>query len=280
MTTETDLGGWDATLAEAFATLLGEGAAAGPAARYGAYYASETLDEFLFPNSWATPDALSAARPSHLPDPDGPHPFSPWNWQFDLGASLFRFDPDLLAAAGAWGEDGHKGPRPFDEDFVADLRAVAAVDETDGAVLRGAELAPLLRRHGIDLTGEASGKLNHWLTVVLRVATGGTLHEAMRAATFTERGPAHLMTRREARTDRPAAEPWETRLGAVAHPGLRDHLRLLCRSEADARSEGGFCSGSGHWPWSEVLDAAGCSLVMGWGFGESQAGVAVVRLPG
>ncbi|MFJ8442996.1 hypothetical protein [Kitasatospora griseola] len=279
MTTDTDLDGWGAALAEAFATLLGGGAAADPTARYGAYYASESLDEFLFPNSWATADALTAAEPRYLPDPDGPHPFSPWNWQFDLSASLFRFDPDLLAATGAWGEDGHKGPRPFDEAFVADLRAVAAVDESDAAVVRGAELGPLLSRHGVDLTDESCRKLNYWLTVVLRVATDGTLDGALRAATFTGRGPGHLVTGHDVRTDRPAAEPWEKRLGALAHPGLRDHLRVLCRSEADARSEGGFCSGSEHWPWSDVLDAVGCSLVMGWGFGESQAGVAAVRLP-
>ncbi|MFG2698597.1 hypothetical protein [Kitasatospora sp. NPDC048407] len=281
MTTDREPGGWDAALADAFAIFLGDGVAAEPAgARYGAYYASDTLDEFLFPNTWATPDALSAAEPGYLPDPDGPHPFSPWNWQFDLGASLFRFDPDLLAGTGAWGADGHKGPRPFDEAFVADLRAVAAVDDTDGAVVRGTELAPLLRRHGVDLTDEACVRLNHWLTVVLRVATGGTLDEAMRAATFTERGPEHLVTGHDVSIDRPGDEAWEAPLRAVAHPGLRDHLRALCRTEADARSEGGFCSGSEHWPWSDVLDAAGCSLVMGWGFGEHQAGVAAVRLPG
>ncbi|MFD7641360.1 hypothetical protein ACFV4P_11965 [Kitasatospora sp. NPDC059795] len=276
MTTGTD---WDAALADAFAILLDGAADDGKDTGYGVYYASETLDEFLFPCTWATADALADGAPRHLPDPDGPYPFSPWNWRFDLAASLFRFDADLLAATGVWGADGHKGPRPFDDAFVADLRAAAAEDATGAALVTGAALAPLLERHGLDLADKRCKKLNYWLTVVLRVATDGTLHDAMRAATFTERGPDHLVTSYDMDTSRPAAAPWQERLGALTHPALRDHLRVLCRSEADARSEGGFFTGTGDGPWSDVLDAAGCSTVAGWGFGESQAATAVVRLP-
>ncbi|MFF0573333.1 hypothetical protein [Streptosporangium saharense] len=273
MTPETGLDGWDAALAGAFDILLGGKPTIDPTAGYGVYYASDSLDEFLFPNPWATPDALSDRTPRLLPDPDGEYPFSPWTWRFDLGGSLFHFDVDLLAGTGPWGADGHKGPRPFDDAFVADLRTVSPVGEA--GLVRGAELGPLLGRHGVDLTGKASEKLNTWLTVLLRVATDGTLADAMRAATFTERGPEHLVPIH----DRSAAEPWEERLGAVTRPALRDHLRMLCLSERDARGEGGFYYGTGHWPWSDVLEAVGCSLVAGWGFGESQAGVAVVRLP-
>ncbi|MFE6049950.1 hypothetical protein ACFQ6N_04290 [Kitasatospora sp. NPDC056446] len=279
------LDGWDAALAGAFAILLDGEPAADPSAGYGVYgvygvyYASDSLDEFLFPNSWATSEAVSGREPRQLPDPDGAYPFSPWTWRFDLGGSLFRFDPDLLAGTGPWGDGGHKGPSPFDDAFVADLRAVATLDESDGALVRGTELGPLLERHGVDLTTEASTELNHWLTVLLRVATDGTLADAMRAATFTERGPGHLVSVHDLSGDDTADEPWEDRLGAVAHPALRDHLRMLCRPEKDARSGGGFYYGTGHWPWSDVLEAVGCSLVAGWGFGESQAGTAVVRLP-
>ncbi|WP_380282734.1 hypothetical protein [Kitasatospora purpeofusca] len=271
---------WDTALAGAFGILLGgEPPAVDPAARYGVFYASDSLDEFLFPNPWTTPDALSGRAPRHLPDPDGEHPFSPWAWRFDLGGSLFRFDADLLAGTGAWGDDGHKGPRPFDDAFVADLRTVSTVDEYGELLVRGAELGALLGRHGVDLTGEHAKKLNTWLTVLLRVATDGTLTDAMRAATFTGRGPEHLVSVQDMSRARSAAEPWEERLGAVTPPALRDHLRLLCLAEADARSEGGFYSGTGNWPWDDVLEAVGCSLVAGWRFGESQAGAAVVRLP-
>ncbi|MFJ9448288.1 hypothetical protein ACIRRH_41725 [Kitasatospora sp. NPDC101235] len=275
----TDLDGWDAALAGAFAILLGGEPAADPAAGYGVYYASDSLDEFLFPNPWATPDALSGREPRHLPDPDGAYPFSPWTWRFDLGGSLFRFDADLLTGKGPWGDGGHKGPRPFDDTFVSDLRAVSTVDESGEALVRGTELGPLLGRHGVDLTTGESTKLNGWLTVLLRVATDGTLADAMRAATFTERGPEHLVSIHDLSGAGCADEPWEDRLGVVAHPTLRDHLRMLCRTEEAARSEGGFYYGTDHWPWSDVLEAVGCSLVAGWGFGESQAGTAVVRLP-
>ncbi|MER6579026.1 hypothetical protein [Nonomuraea sp. NPDC001023] len=245
MTSETnpaaDSSEWEAALAAAFEILLGGGPAVDPAARYGVYYASATFDEFLFPNDWATADALSGREAGHLPDPDGAHPFSPWTWRFDLGGSLFWFDPDLLAGTGSWGEDGHKGPRPFGDAFVTDLRAVSAVDEADEAgevLVRGAQLGPLLSRHGVDLTGGECEKLNGWLTVLLRVATDGTLTDAMRAATFTERGPGHLVSVSDLRYARSAVQPWEGRLGAVTHSALRDHLRMLCLAKDDARSQG------------------------------------------
>ncbi|MDP9863874.1 MULTISPECIES: hypothetical protein [Streptosporangium] len=275
----TDLSGWDAALASAFEILLGGKPTVDPAARYGVYYASDPLDEFLFPNPWATSDALSGREPRHLPDSDGEYPFSPWTWQFNLSESLFRFDAELLAGTGPWGDGGHKGPRPFDDTFVADLRTVSSVDEAGGVLVHGAELGPLLGLHGVDLTKEKSKKLNGWLTVLLRVATDGTLTDAMRAATFTERGPEHLVSIHDMDDACSAGEPWEERLSAVTHPALRDHLRMLCLTEDDARSEGGFYCGTAYWPWTDVLEAVGCSLVAGWGFGESQAGTAVVRLP-
>ncbi|MGW0589916.1 hypothetical protein [Streptosporangium sp. NPDC002607] len=275
----TDLSGWGAALASAFEILLGGKPTVDPAARYGVYYASDPLDEFLFPNPWATPDALSGREPRHLPDSDGEYPFSPWAWQFNLSESLFRFDAELLAGTGPWGDGGHKGPRPFDDTFVADLRTVSSVDEAGEVLVHGAELGPLLGRHGVDLTNKKSKKLNGWLTVLLRVATDGTLTDAMRAATFTERGPEHLVSIHDMDDARSADEPWEERLSAVTHPALRDHLRMLCLTEDDARSEGGFYCGADYWPWTDVLEAVGCSLVAGWGFGESQAGTAVVRLP-
>ncbi|MEU9339207.1 hypothetical protein AB0D49_39725 [Streptomyces sp. NPDC048290] len=291
-------GGWDAALNSAFGVLLdgealdgepldgealdGEpiGGTGPAAARYGVYYASDSFDEFLFPRPWATPDGLVGREPVELPDEDGGGlSFSPWAWRFDLGGSLFVFDAMLLDRTGPWGEDGHKGARPFGDAFVADLRAVATAGESDELLVRGAELGPLLGRHGVDLTDGEAKKLNCWLTVLLRVATDGGLDSALRAATFTGRGPGHLVAVGDMSRARSAEAGWEERLGAVAHPGLRDHLRMLHLAQADARSEGGFRYGGGRWPWADLVTAVGCSVVAGWGFGESQAGCAVVRLP-
>lgn len=277
-TSETPPSRWDDALSSAFEILLGGRPAGDPTARYGVYHASESFDEFLFPNPWATPDALAGREPRPLPDAEE-YPFSPFAWRFDLSESLFCFDPELLTGTGPWGDGGHKGPRPFDDAFVADLRAVSSLGEGGEVLVYGAELGPLLGRHGIDLTDKRSKKLNGWLTVLLRVATDGTLMDAMRAATFTERGPDHLVSVREIPRPRSVDERWEERLDAVTYPGLRDHLRMLCRTQDDARSEGGFYCGTDYWPSTDVLEAVGCSLVAGWEFGESQAGTAVVRLP-
>ncbi|MEU1514534.1 hypothetical protein ABZ490_20630 [Streptomyces sp. NPDC005811] len=275
---------WDAALSEAFGILLGGEPAAGdlddPAARYGVYYADDSLDEFLFPNTWITPETLTDPAPGRLPLQGGDeYVFSPSGWRFDLSASLFRFDAHLLDATGPWGEGGHKGPRPFGEDFVADVRA-AALDGAPEVLLLGADLGPLLRRHGVDPADPGTGRLNVWLTVLLRVATDGTLTDAMRAATFTADGPGHLTSFDAEERVRTAEPRWEDALAAIPDAGLRDHLRLLCLDEEDARDGGAHCTGGDRWPCTtDVLDDLGCSLVTGWEFGESQAGTAVVRLP-
>ncbi|MFE3021621.1 hypothetical protein [Streptomyces sp. NPDC059256] len=273
----TDPDGWDAALVSTFEILLDGRPVIDPVARYGVYYAP--FDEFLFPNHWATPEAMTSAEPRHLPDPDGEYPFSPWTWRFDLSESLFHFDADLVAGAGPWGEGGHKSPRPFDDAFVADLRSVASANDDSHVLVLGAQLGPLLSRHGVSLTDEKSRELNCWLGVLLRVATDGTLADAMRAATFTERGPEHLVSVKDMRHTPSVEELWDIRLSAVTHPALQEHLRMLCVTENHARSEGGHYVGTGYWPGPDVLEAVGCSLVAGWLFGESETSTAVVRLP-
>ncbi|MEV0296335.1 hypothetical protein [Nocardia sp. NPDC050710] len=271
---------WDTELTAAFDILLGGTSADDPTAEYGVYYADDSLDEFLCPSAWATPAALAEPEPSQLPLPGADeYPFSPGVWRFDLSRSLFRFDDHLVNGTGPWGGGGHKGPRPFGDDFVADLRA-AAIAGADQLLVRGAELGPLLARHGIDLTDERSRKLNGWLTVLFRVATDGSLTDAMRAATFTERGPEYLAPfDDEGYVD--TAEPrWEAALAAITRPELRDHLRMLCLDEEDARATGAHYCGPDRWPFTtDILDSLGCRLVAGWEYGESQAGTAVVELP-
>ncbi|WP_068053932.1 hypothetical protein [Nocardia xishanensis] len=271
---------WDADLTAAFDILLGGKPAEDPTAEYGVYYADDSLDEFLFPSAWATPSALAEPEPRQLPFPGADeYPLSPGVWRFDLSRSLFRFDDHLLDGTGPWDVAGHKGPRPFGDDFVADIRA-AATAGADQILVRGAELGPLLARHGIDLTHESSKKLNNWLTVLFRVATDGTLTDAMRAATFTERGPEHLVPFDDEGYADTAERRWEAALAAITRPELRDHLRMLCLDEQDARAAGAHYCGADRWPFTtDILDSLGARLVVGWEYGESQAGTAVVRLP-
>jgi hypothetical protein len=279
---------WDAALRRAFEILLGGSAAGDPASRYGVYHASDPFNEGLFPGGWATADSLADPDPQDLPgfemDSSGsgdayPIGDPPAGWRFELSESLFRFSDDLLDGTGRW-VDGKLGPSPFLGGFAADLRAASVSGRSDGVLVRGADLAPLLGRHGVSLADDSAGRLRSWLSVVLRVATDGTLTGAMRAATFTGNGPGHLIPA-EAAYGRLAAPEWEEALSRVGHPGLRDHLRLLSLSEEDSRGDGASYFGSRYWPfWADDLKAAGCSLVAGWGYGEGQAGTAVVRLPG
>ncbi|MEY9855798.1 hypothetical protein ABH935_001402 [Catenulispora sp. GAS73] len=280
-TSATEPGAWDAVLDDAFQLLLGGKPEVDPVAVYAVYYADDSIDEFLFPSTWATPEGLADHEPAELPFLGADeYPFSPAKWRIDFSESLFHFDGQLLDATGPWGEDGHKAPRPFSDEFVADLQA-AAIEGASDLTLRGADLGPLLARHGVDLTHESAEQLNSWLTVLFRVATDGTLAQAMQAATYTSQGPDELVPfDDEGYVD--AADPrWEETLSAVPHSALRDHLRMLCLDAHGARCCGAYYCGSERWPvGTYVLDETGCSLIAGWEFGESQAGTAVVRLPG
>ena len=279
-TSATDPGAWDAILDDAFQLLLGGKPEEDPAAVYAVYYSDDSIDEFLFPNTWATPEGLTSSEPAelHVMGADE-YPFSPAKWRIDFSESLFHFDGHLLDATGPWGEDGHKGPRPFSDEFVADLQA-AAIEGTSDLTLRGADLGPLLARHGVDLTNDSAKQLNSWLTVLFRVATDGTLTQAMQAATYTNHGPDELVPFDDEGYAEAADPQWEEKLSAVPHPALRDHLRMLCLSADDARCCGAYYTGTTRWPvgtW--VLEEMRSSLIAGWEYGEGQAGTAVVRLP-
>ncbi|MEV6158000.1 hypothetical protein AB0L53_47435 [Nonomuraea sp. NPDC052129] len=70
---------------------------------------------------------------------------------------------------------------PFSGAFADDVRAAATLDGVD-LLIRGADLAPLLTRHGIDLTAEDLGDFHYSITATLHLATDGTLLDALRAA--------------------------------------------------------------------------------------------------
>jgi hypothetical protein len=93
----------------------------------------------------------------------------------------------------------------------------------------------------------------------------------MCAATGTHRGPEHLFD-----LDPPhgVSPTWKKALAPVPHPGLRDHLRHLCRTPDEARCCGALYVGT--------KDPAGGNLpgpvLAAWQIGEGQAWSAVIRL--
>ncbi|MFJ8039261.1 hypothetical protein ACIRBX_01950 [Kitasatospora sp. NPDC096147] len=273
---------FDAVLAGAFAVLLGGGSGDGVefGAQYAVFHADDSLDEFLFPNAWCRAEVLADPAPRELPYGEDEYVLGAAGRRFLPAESLFRFDPMLLDGTGPWGEDGHKGPRPFDAGFGAAVRAVGVEPEEGGEVLvRGAELAALLTRYGVELA--SVGALNGWLGVVLRVDCDGTLDDAMRAATFTTGTPAEWAGLPGEDREPSAADPWQDALAVVPDAAVRRRLRHLSRSARDARAYGARYRAAETWPAAtESLAAAGHLLVAGWEFGECQAGTAVVRLAG
>lgn len=259
---------WETTLTGAFEILLGRKLATFEAgASYAAYCGGNYLSETIPPARWLTTTALASSEPTELSG--GPYMFDDDHeevaWRFDLSESLFQFDDDLLD------ED-----KSFSADFAAEVRSVGLLDGVP--LVRGADLAPLLARHGVDLTHPDAERLAGRVTVTLKVATDGTLTDAMRAATFTHRGPEHLIPFNDEWVEG-AGEKWEEVLAKVAHPALRDHLRMHCLDPFDARAVGAAYLETAEWPPGAYGAAeANATLIAGWDFAESQWGLAVVEL--
>ncbi|SCF20507.1 hypothetical protein GA0070558_14911 [Micromonospora haikouensis] len=242
-------------LTHAFAALLGRSDL--PAGSYDAYYGGDTLDEFLLPAPWLTPAALASSAPVALPDVDACYlddDHEALAWEFDLANSLFAVEwaDDVLPAA-----------------FLTDVRAA-----DPDMLVRGADLGVLLARHGIDLADESAQRLSYRISALLRLATDGTLHDAMRMATFTHRLP--VLAEFGPDGQRRVEQDWEQALAGVEPPELRDHLRLHCLEPFWSRAAGACHLGANEWPTGTSALDGRRKLVAGWEFGESQSGVAVV----
>ncbi|WKU05823.1 hypothetical protein [Micromonospora sp. HUAS LYJ1] len=243
----------DLTLA--FAALLGRSDL--PTGPHDAYFGGDTLDEFLLPAGWLTPDALASSAPVTLPDVDACYlddDHAALGWEFDLANSLFAVEwaDDVLPAA-----------------FLADVRAADA-----DLLVRGVDLGVLIDRHGLDLTAESAHRWNYRLSALLRLATDGTAHDAMRMATFTHRLPELLPIGPDDR--RRVEQEWAAALAQVEPPQLRDHLGLHCLEPFWSRAAGACYLGATEWPTGTSALAGRRKLLAGWEFGESQSGVAVV----
>ncbi|MEU0985855.1 hypothetical protein [Streptomyces sp. NPDC005953] len=272
-------GAWNRELANAFEVLLGKPLDAYPAtAEYALFTWNDEVSYLMYE------DLLSGAvdmsvdesdEPDESGEPDelvdeGEHgseqPQFDWDlWPTDHERSVWLIDEGAPGADGALGEAIHTA-----------LRAVSVAYDSRRAVF-GADLARVLAVHGLPPgevdPADAVGMVQ-WLQ---RVRTGGTLFDAMRAATWTTGGPGALVPfEREAEVE-PAMEQ---ALRRVSHPRLRDHLRMLCLTAHWARSDGGYYLGPGECPndlrW--IAEQPGHEVVAGWEFGEGQASSAVFKI--
>ncbi|MEV7007375.1 hypothetical protein [Streptosporangium sp. NPDC051022] len=241
--------GWQALLADAFEALLGRPPAGyDPGAEYAAYYHGNFFHETRNDRdpTWLNPAVLSGGEPIEVGDlylyDMGEPPL-----RFDASRSLFQFSSHGLSDA-----------------FAADLaRACFAPD-----IVRGADLAPVLWRHDLDLADPVLAE--NWHVCYARIASNGTLLDAMRVATGIGRGPGSLIP-----FEGNADEEWAPALAAIADPRLRAHLSLGCCDAAEAE---GLTYLGADVPLGSLLGDSGCSAVAGWEDGHGQVDVTVVRL--
>ncbi|MGX4735893.1 hypothetical protein [Kitasatospora griseola] len=238
---------WDRQLADAFAVMLGRPLHEyDPDAVYAAGVGGNLIHEVEFDRdaAWVRPQALSGAEPVRwdcsLFDDSERTPM------FDAARSIFAIPAD---------RDSPALPEPF-------ASAVAAACFAEG-LIRGADLAPLVVEHGVDLADHQGS----WAVFFARLRSDGTLLDAFRAALDTGRSPEDLVP-----FEATPADDWEEDLAAVEHPGLRAHLAYFLTD-----GEEGLMPMVEDAPaWG--LDDFGCEPVIGWEDGFGQLDLAVVRL--
>ncbi|MGW4383943.1 hypothetical protein [Kitasatospora sp. NPDC004531] len=238
---------WDRQLADAFAVLLGRPLTAyDPGAVYAAGVGGNLINEVEFDRdaSWVRPQALSGAEPVR--------------WDASLFDDSVR-TPVFDAAGSVFAIPADRHAPPLPEPFAS---AVAAACFGDG-LIRGADLAPLVAEHGVDLA-EFPGS---WTVLFARLRSDGTLLDAFRAALDTGRTPEDLVP-----FEAEPEEDWEEALAAVEHPGLRAHLAyFLTDGEEGLMPVLEDASARG-------LDAYGCEPVIGWEDGHGQLDLTILRL--
>lgn len=248
MTVAPEHDDWQDALTQGFSILLGRSLdEVGPDASYAAFYDCADLSLDLFERGFDV-EVLTSGEIIHPPFPTIPvlgELLAGWDsiapqWSIDLGRSVFR----------AYDEGG----------------AEAGLPELDAGI-QGIDLGRILTER--DLTPQQIHKA--YPKIEFRIHTDGTLIDALRAVTGTMRGPDHLFP---LSPDWGVDPQWELKLQAVTHPGLRDHLCHLCRTENSARCDGAFYLGTrdpGFDPPRPVIAA--------WQFGEAQSWSAVIQLP-
>ncbi|MFF3499559.1 hypothetical protein [Streptomyces sp. NPDC003247] len=248
---------WEASLTQAFGVLLGRPLSDyDPYAGYGAYYGGNWLDETESNRdpAWLDPAALSGkvtiAMDSLLLDGDQDLP----ELRFDASRSLFEVDPERVPGA-----------------FAEDL---AAAGLPSSGIIRGDALARLLDRHALTSSELPDGTWSVWQA---RIASDGTLLDALRVATGIGSGPDSLVP-----YDKPHVWAMDTEaeaaVAAVHDAGLRAHLRTFGEAGSHSLDHQAQPTRSGDWSgWQgDEWEEAG-SLVTQWIGAVDQYTVSVVQ---
>ncbi|MEU7854908.1 hypothetical protein [Nonomuraea sp. NPDC049141] len=240
---------WQASLEQAFGVLLSRPLSSyDPADTYAAYYGGNWLYETdaRTDAAWLDPAALTGETTlvmEHLLL-NGEMDYAPL--RFDAKESWFGVDPQGLP-----------------EDFARDVDAMS-LPSSD--LIRGADLGQLLQRHSVDLTAPHLPE-DVWYLYQARIASNGTLMDALRVATGIGAGPESLVPYE----DKIDAEG-EERIAAVADAALRAHLRGF--SDPSPIADLSYLGADADNP----LEKFECSVVAGWVGAIDQYEITVVQL--
>ncbi|GLW69685.1 hypothetical protein Kpho02_19840 [Kitasatospora phosalacinea] len=240
-------------MAEAFGVLLGrplDGEDAG--AVYAAGIDGNLMDEIGFRTDpgWVRPAALRGEEPV------------PGFWVYDAAREEPRFDASRSLFDFAADGPGREALPPA---FAAAVEAACFRP----SLVRGADLAPLVEEHGVDL-GDPAFK-GAWSVRFARLVSDGTLFGAFAAALQTGRTPEELLEF-EFDPEEEVAGSWAEELAAVGHPALRHHVAFFCTG-GDSGLVPVDPGSRGH-----ALAGDGCARVIGWEDGYGQIEVDVLRL--
>jgi hypothetical protein len=204
---------WESSLTQAFGVLLGRPLSDfDSSAEYSADYSGPWLYESQSNRdpAWLEPAALTGRETITnknllLLDEVG-YP----ELRFDVSRSLFEIDAEA----------------EFPAAFKKDLAAVRRAGHEGWPQVRGADLAHLTARHGVDLTSpDLPAKT--WSVTRATIASDGTLLDALRVATGIGEGPDSLVLCEEKDATTEAA------VAAVEHAGIQAHLRAFCSPHSD-----------------------------------------------
>ncbi|WP_217236339.1 WD40 repeat domain-containing protein [Streptomyces sp. AC555_RSS877] len=205
---------WGSSLTQAFGVLLNQPLSDFDSdAQYAAYYSGNWLHETGSDRNpvWLESAALTGretvTNENLLLLDEAGYP----DLRFDASRSLFEIYTDAV---------------DFPAAFKEGLAAVQLAGSDHWPQVRGADLARLTARHGVDLTSpDLLAKT--WRLTDARIASDGTLLDALRVATGIGEGPDSLVPRED------TAATAEAAITAVEHAGIRTHLRAFCDPHSD-----------------------------------------------